>query len=477
MARRIPVDHRTDIYSLGATMYEALTLRPPFQGKNAQATLSEILFRDPEAPRRRNPRVPRDLETVVLKCLRKDPGDRYGTAEALAQDLRRFLRGDPIEARPQPAWERISRKAWRNRGKLTAACLGSSCLRWRGSSERALPGAARGEGQGVRRPRDRAITKMELGKSSRAPGSRSGPWCAGLQAGPRAACSSERIRSPRRDDRAELTLAASSAPGRDPSAKRWRISGRRRRTFPGGPTPGTTWRAPRRCWIETRKPGTASGGRSSATRGSCRRFSSRRGSSRRRESRARPRRRRSGPKAPGEAGGPRRCSRRREPGRSGGGRKPSRPTTRSSRSSRGEASDTSAPRSSSGWGRGGRGSRSGRGGCDRGLCRGSRALAGSGRAAVPSREGLLPPGARERAQEKLERLVAAAARKDETILLVSGTYQGLGEFGTALSWAERASPSPARELSKAVALLDSSAARTPRGRRERGWRWIRKSPL
>ncbi len=123
MARRIPIDHRTDIYSLGATMYEMLAWRPPFHGKNHQETLSQIIFRDPEPLRRQNPRVPRELETVVLKCLRKDPADRYGTAEALEQDLRRFVRGDPIEARPQSGWERLARRAWRNKLRIaTAAC-------------------------------------------------------------------------------------------------------------------------------------------------------------------------------------------------------------------------------------------------------------------------------------------------------------------------------------------------------------------
>ncbi|MBI4585963.1 MAG: serine/threonine protein kinase [Planctomycetes bacterium] len=118
--KKIPIDHRTDIYSLGATLYEMLALRPPFQGKDHNDTISQIIERDPREPRKLNPRVPRDLETIVLKCLRKEPADRYGTAEALGQDMRRFVRGDAIEARPQSRWEHSLRRAWRLRSKIAA---------------------------------------------------------------------------------------------------------------------------------------------------------------------------------------------------------------------------------------------------------------------------------------------------------------------------------------------------------------------
>jgi serine/threonine protein kinase/tetratricopeptide (TPR) repeat protein len=124
--KKIPVDHRTDIYSLGTTFYELLTLEPPFQGKDHQDTLSQIIEREPVEPRKLNNRMPKDLETIVLKCLRKEPVDRYGTAEALAQDLRRFVRGDPIEARPRTGWERLSSRMWRYRWRgaaLVAAVL------------------------------------------------------------------------------------------------------------------------------------------------------------------------------------------------------------------------------------------------------------------------------------------------------------------------------------------------------------------
>ena len=121
--KKVTVDHRTDVYSLGATMYEAICGRPPFRGKDHVDTLSQIIERDPAEPRKVNPRVSKDLETIVSKCLRKAPADRYGTAEALAQDLRRFVRGHAIEARPRPDWECLLRRAWYARTRLTVAGL------------------------------------------------------------------------------------------------------------------------------------------------------------------------------------------------------------------------------------------------------------------------------------------------------------------------------------------------------------------
>ncbi|MBN1422025.1 MAG: protein kinase [Planctomycetes bacterium] len=119
-ARKVAIDHRTDIYSLGATLYEVLGGRPPIVGKDYRDTITQIIARDPAPLRRENPRIPKDLETIVLKCLQKDPADRFGTAEALAQDLRRLVRGDPIEARPQPAWERFTRRIKRQRVRCAA---------------------------------------------------------------------------------------------------------------------------------------------------------------------------------------------------------------------------------------------------------------------------------------------------------------------------------------------------------------------
>ncbi|HVR76027.1 MAG TPA: serine/threonine-protein kinase, partial [Planctomycetota bacterium] len=118
------LDRGTDIYSLGATLYEILAGRPPFQGGSCQETLQQIIHREPQAVRRVNPRIAGDLETIVMKCLQTDPRERYATAEALAQDLRRFVRGEPIEARPQSACAVLARRAWRSRRRIAEAASG-----------------------------------------------------------------------------------------------------------------------------------------------------------------------------------------------------------------------------------------------------------------------------------------------------------------------------------------------------------------
>ena len=97
-ARTGSIDGRTDVYSLGATLYELLALRPPFDGQTAAELLDQI-GQDEPLPPRIDPRIPLDLETIVLKALAKRPGDRYATAAALAEDLTRFLNREPVKAR------------------------------------------------------------------------------------------------------------------------------------------------------------------------------------------------------------------------------------------------------------------------------------------------------------------------------------------------------------------------------------------
>ena len=121
LGRRVPLDYRTDVYSLGVTIYEMLTLRPALGGNDRAQLLRRIAEEEPQPPRRLNPRIPRDLETVVLKAMAKEPARRYQSAGELAADLGRFQAGLPVLARRTPIWRRVV--TWGKNHRMTATLM------------------------------------------------------------------------------------------------------------------------------------------------------------------------------------------------------------------------------------------------------------------------------------------------------------------------------------------------------------------
>jgi serine/threonine protein kinase/Flp pilus assembly protein TadD len=123
LANRVVIDHRTDVYSLGATLYELITLQPAFAGTDRQELLRQVAFEEPVVPRRVNAKIPVELETIVLKAMEKNPADRYATARELANDLRHWLEDRPIRARRPTLAQRARRWGRRHRAAVWSAAV------------------------------------------------------------------------------------------------------------------------------------------------------------------------------------------------------------------------------------------------------------------------------------------------------------------------------------------------------------------
>ncbi|MEX2121560.1 MAG: protein kinase [Pirellulales bacterium] len=128
LGRRVLVDHRTDIYSLGVTLYELLTLQPAYQGRDREELLRQIAQDEPKPPRRLNPAVPVELETIVSKAISKAPEDRYTSAGELADDLQRFLDDRPIHARRPTLAQRARKWGRRHTPLVVSAAISAAAL-------------------------------------------------------------------------------------------------------------------------------------------------------------------------------------------------------------------------------------------------------------------------------------------------------------------------------------------------------------
>jgi serine/threonine protein kinase/tetratricopeptide (TPR) repeat protein len=128
LAKRSLIDHRTDIYSLGVTLYELLTLEPAFAGRDREELLRQITFEEPRSARRLNQAIPAELETIVAKAIEKNPAERYATAQELADDLRRFLEDKPIWARRPTLVQRLRKWGRRHRAVVGSAAVSGVLL-------------------------------------------------------------------------------------------------------------------------------------------------------------------------------------------------------------------------------------------------------------------------------------------------------------------------------------------------------------
>jgi serine/threonine protein kinase/Tfp pilus assembly protein PilF len=150
LAKRVVIDHRTDVYSLGATLYELLTLQPAYSGHDRQELLRQIAFEEPRPLRRINRAIPAELETIILKALEKNPAERYGTAQELADDLRRWLDDRPIQARRPTPLQRL--RKWCRRHSAFVGAVAAV----------ALIGLLLGSGTGIWWLQKRAAAEREV---------------------------------------------------------------------------------------------------------------------------------------------------------------------------------------------------------------------------------------------------------------------------------------------------------------------------
>jgi len=148
--RRGNVSRRSDVYALGAILYHTLTGRPPFMAGGLVETVQQVLTMEPVSPRLLDPRLPADLETVCLKCLEKEPAKRYPTALALAEELGRFLAGQPVLARPIGPAGKLWR--WCRRNPRLAAVGGIALLSVLLGFSSAFPGSGDGRRADDSRP-------------------------------------------------------------------------------------------------------------------------------------------------------------------------------------------------------------------------------------------------------------------------------------------------------------------------------------